>query len=90
MKIALTRALVSAALNGDLDDVPFETDPVFGISIPQSCPGVPGHVLNPRNTWQDKAAYDAQAKILAGMFQKNFEKFANKVSQDVRDAGPRA
>lgn len=89
MKIAYTRAMVSAALNGALDDAAYETDPVFGVSIPKQCPDVPSDVLNPRNTWQDKNAYDAQAQKLAGMFQKNFEKFADNVSQEVRDAGPR-
>ncbi len=89
MKISYTRAMVSAALNGDLDNVSYETDEVFGLSIPKNCPNVPNAVLNPRNTWADKDAYDAQAKKLAGMFRKNFEKFAERVPQEVREAGPR-
>ena len=89
MKISYTRAMVSAALNGDLDNVSYETDEVFGLSIPKNCPNVPNKVLNPRNTWTDKDAYDAQAKKLAGMFRKNFEKFAERVPQEVREAGPR-
>ena len=90
MKIAYTRAMVSAALNGELESVPTETAPIFGFAVPTACPGVPSSVLNPRNTWSDKDAYDAQAKKLAGMFAKNFEKFADRVPQEVREAGPAA
>lgn len=89
MKISYTRAMVSAALNGDLYNVSYETDEVFGFSIPRNCPNVPSEILNPRNTWTDKDAYDAQAKKLAEMFRKNFEKFAERVPQEVRKAGPR-
>ncbi len=75
MKLSHTRAMITAAFNGELNAVAFETDPVFGLSIPTSCPGVPTEILNPRNTWADKAAYDAQAEKLADMFKANFEKF---------------
>jgi phosphoenolpyruvate carboxykinase (ATP) len=75
MKLSYTRAMVNAALHGDLDNVSFETEPIFGLSIPNSCPGVPGEVLNPRKTWDDPAAYDAQAQKLAGMFEENYRKF---------------
>ncbi|MFL7838184.1 MAG: phosphoenolpyruvate carboxykinase (ATP) [Candidatus Promineifilaceae bacterium] len=88
MKLAYTRAMVSAALNGELDDVEMETEPFFGLSIPKSVAGVPDEVLNPRNTWQDKDAYDAQAKRLADMFVANFRQFEDGVSQAVIDAGP--
>ncbi|MBT3340341.1 MAG: phosphoenolpyruvate carboxykinase (ATP) [Planctomycetes bacterium] len=74
ISIGHTRALLDAALNGDLDSVGFETHPVFGLQMPTSCPGVPAEILNPRNTWQDKEAYDVAAEKLRGMFHDNFEK----------------
>lgn len=75
MNLAHTRAMVRAALAGKLDDVATETDPIFGLHIPVEVPGVPTEVLKPRGTWSDKAAYDEQAKKLADMFDKNFEKY---------------
>lgn len=88
MKISYTRAMVHAALNGALNDVPTTPDPNFGIAVPAICPDVPAEVLNPRNTWDNKDAYDAQARKLAGMFAENFEAFANHVPGEVRAAGP--
>jgi phosphoenolpyruvate carboxykinase (ATP) len=75
ISIKHTRALLDAALRGDLDEgkVEYETHPVFNLRMPTSCPGVPAEMLNPRNTWDDKAAYDAAAEKLRGMFRKNFE-----------------
>lgn len=89
MKIAYTRAMVNAALNGQLADVPTETDPIFGLHIPTHCPDVPDAVLNPRNTWADQADYDTQAKKLAAMFDDNFKHFTGQVSEGVKAAGPR-
>jgi phosphoenolpyruvate carboxykinase (ATP) len=88
MKIAYTRAIVHAALNGDLDDVPTELDPIFGLPIPLACPGVPAGVLNPRNTWADKAAYDQKARELAALFVKNFGKYKDQAAPEVIAAGP--
>jgi phosphoenolpyruvate carboxykinase (ATP) len=88
MKIAHTRAMVRAVLSGWLDGVATFTDPVFGLSIPASVPDVPSDVLNPRSTWADGAAYDAQAHKLAEMFRKNFEKFG-AVDPKIVAAGPR-
>ena len=76
MKLKYTRAMITAALEGKLDNVEFENHPVFGVAIPKECPGVPAEILNPRNTWADKKAYDEKAKYLAGLFVKNFEKYA--------------
>lgn len=76
MKLAYTRAMIRAALEGKLDNVGYQTDPVFGLQIPTSCPEVPDEVLYPRNTWSDKEAYDRQAQKLADMFEENFRKFA--------------
>jgi phosphoenolpyruvate carboxykinase (ATP) len=89
MKIAYTRAMVHAALNGELDEVPTELDPIFGLPIPIACPAVPDEVLNPRNTWADKAAYDQKARELAALFVKNFEQFKTLTTPEVIAAGPR-
>jgi phosphoenolpyruvate carboxykinase (ATP) len=89
MKIAHTRAMIEAALTGKLDAVQYTTDPIFNLSVPSSCPGVPQDVLDPRSTWKDPAAYDAQARKLATMFVENFKTFAATAAADVREAGPR-
>ncbi|HET7790149.1 MAG TPA: phosphoenolpyruvate carboxykinase (ATP), partial [Gemmatimonadales bacterium] len=65
------------------------TDPIFGLAVPKLVHGVPAEVMNPRGTWSDPAAYDAQARKLAGMFAKNFEQFASAVSDGVKRAGPK-
>ena len=87
MKLAYTRAMVTAALNGDLANVEYETDPIFGLAVPKTCPNVPEEVLNPRNTWADKAAYDESAKKLAALFVENFKTY-NGVDADIQAAGP--
>jgi phosphoenolpyruvate carboxykinase (ATP) len=76
MKLAYTRAMLNAAFGGSLDKVDYEVDPIFGLHIPTSCPDVPAEILNPRNTWADKDAYDAKARELKGMFEENCKKFA--------------
>jgi len=83
MKIAYTRAMVNAAIEGRLADAQFEREPYFGLAIPTSVPDVPPEVLNPRNAWADKAAYDAQAKHLAGLFAENFKRFEAHASPEV-------
>jgi phosphoenolpyruvate carboxykinase (ATP) len=88
MSIAYTRAMVRAALTGALADIPTRSDPVFGVAVPTACPDVPAQVLDPRSTWSDPQAYDAQAHKLAAMFTANFNAFAASVSEDVRTAGP--
>jgi phosphoenolpyruvate carboxykinase (ATP) len=90
MKIAHTRAMIRAALSGQLDEVAYELDPIFNVEVPQSCPGVPAQVLKPRSTWKDPAAYDAQAHKLARMFVENFKTFESEAAPDVRAAGPKA
>ncbi|MCA9771071.1 MAG: phosphoenolpyruvate carboxykinase (ATP), partial [Myxococcales bacterium] len=87
MKIPHTRAMLSAVLDGSLEKAEFVKDPVFGLAMPTSCPNVPAEVLNPRNTWKDKAAYDAKALDLAKRFHKNFGRF-EKASDEIRHAGP--
>ncbi len=85
MSLPHTRALVNAALDGSLAQVEYITESAFGLSIPISCPGVPSEILNPRNAWADKAAYDAQARILAAKFEENFRRF--DVPENIRAAG---
>ena len=90
MKIGHTRAMIAAALDGTLANIPTTEDPVFGLHIPQNVDSVPVEVLTPRNTWADKSAYDAKAKDLAGLFHKNFEQYADQASDGVKSAGPKA
>ena len=89
MDLEHTRAMVRAATSGELDDVETRRDPIFNVDVPVSCPGVPAEVLDPRSTWDDEAAYERQARELAGMFVDNFKKFADDVPAEVVDAGPR-
>jgi phosphoenolpyruvate carboxykinase (ATP) len=88
MKLSYTRAMINAALNGELDNAEYVKDPVFGVEVPTSVPGVPNEILNPRNTWSDKDAYDAQARKLAAMFVKNFEQFAAQTPANILSAAP--
>ncbi len=88
-KLAYTRAMVTAALNGDLEKGEFVTDPYFGVAVPTSVEGVPAELLIPENTWEDKAAYQAKAKELAKSFVENFKKYTH-MSEDVVNAGPKA
>jgi len=90
IKIAYTRAMVHAALNGALNDMPTTPHPTFGIAVPNACPDVPAEILDPRATWPDAEAYDAQARKLAAMFAENFKTYADQVSPEVRAAGPQA
>ena len=88
MPIADTRALLNAALSGQLDEAKMRIDPIFGFKVPLEAPGVDAKILTPRETWQDTAAYDEQANALVGMFNKNFEQFASHVDDEVRAAAP--
>ncbi|HAN65983.1 MAG TPA: phosphoenolpyruvate carboxykinase (ATP) [Chitinophagaceae bacterium] len=89
MKLPYTRAMITAALEGKLDNAEFEAHSVFGMMMPKECPGVPAEVLNPRNTWANKEEYDAKAKDLAAQFIKNFEKYASGVSEEILAAAPK-
>lgn len=89
MNIAYTRAMVAAALSGELDHVEYHHDELFNLDIPLSVPNVPANVLNPKNTWTDKKAYDETAETLAKMFVKNFQKFGDKVDAKIIMAGPK-
>jgi phosphoenolpyruvate carboxykinase (ATP) len=89
MKLKYTRAMITAALEGKLNNVEFELHPVFGMAVPKECPEVPAEILNPRNTWTDKTAYDEKAKFLANLFTKNFEKYKDGVTAEVLAAAPK-
>lgn len=89
MSLPHTRALITEALNGNLDKVEFETHPVFGVAMPKTCANVPAEILNPRDTWSNKEAYDAKANELAVAFNKNFERFAPKAEKEILDAAPK-
>ena len=89
MDLKHTRAMVSAAISGELDRVSYSPHPVFRVDVPERVPGVPDRVLDPRSTWEDGTAYDAKASHLAELFRKNFEKFGN-VASEIAKAGPRA
>src|SRR5437762_4006317 len=88
MPIKVTRALLTAALDGSLRNVEFRTDKYFGFAVPTALPGVPSEILDPVNTWKDKAEFNKTARALVGMFQKNFAKFEATVDADVRAAAP--
>ena len=89
MSLPHTRALVTAALEGKLDNVAYENHPIFGIAMPKECFGVPSEVLNPKNTWKDAAEYDKTALNLAKAFHKNFEKYASEANQEILNAAPK-
>ena len=84
-----TRAMISAALNNKLNDVEYLTHEVFGLHMPKSCPQVPSEILNPKNTWNDKNAYNKKANILATAFNNNFEQFSDHASGEILEAAPK-
>ena len=90
MPIRVTRALLRAALDGSLARVEFQRDPFFGLMVPKALPGVPSEMLNPRDTWADKAAYDRTARDLVARFEANFATYADAVDADVKAAAIRA
>lgn len=89
MSLPHTRRIVNAVLNGELDDVDYVEEPFFGLLIPVMVPDVPSNILDPRNTWDDKDAYDTQAKKLASMFHKNFEEYKGRTSAEILSGGPK-
>ncbi len=88
MKLSYTRAMITAALEGQLDGS-FTNHPVFGFAMPDACPNVPSELLHPRNTWADGAEYDAQCQKLAKLFNDNFQKFADGSSDEIKAAAPK-
>ena len=88
IKLKYTRRMISEILNGHLADVDYETHPIFGLSMPKYCAGVPSEMLNPINTWLQKGTYIQKSIQLAHSFHLNFEKFAAKASQEIMEGGP--
>ena len=88
IKLAYTRAMITAVLEGQLDNVEYHTHSVFGLAMPGTCPGVPAGILNPRNAWPDRQAYDEMANNLAKQFIHNFKKYEEGVTSEVRSAAP--
>ena len=88
IRLAYTRAMLHAALSGELAKVLADADPVFGVAVPRSCPGVPSELLVSRQTWNNGDEYNQRARHLAGLFQTNFKAFAPRVSEAVRQSGP--
>lgn len=89
MNLKYTRAMINAAMRGDLNEVEYITDPIFGLRKPTSCPNVPSEILNPRETWVDVDAYDEQALELAQLFVTNFKQYQNKASEELLSAAPK-
>jgi len=89
LKLKYTRAMITAALEGKLDSVVYHPDPIFGVQIPGSCPNVPYEILDARNTWADKKAFEAKAQFLANAFTENFEQFADFASPDILAGAPK-
>jgi len=89
MKLSHTRAIIDAIHSGELQDIPVIEDPVFGLQVPTACPGVPAEILQPKNTWKDKRAYDDAARKLAFLFKENFRKYEDGANDEIRGAGPR-
>ena len=90
MKLGYTRAMITAALEGQLNDVEFHKHPIFGVEVPASVPGVPEEILEPRNTWADKEAYDKTANDLAHKFVDNFQRFADFANDEIMAGAPKA
>ena len=88
MELKYTRAMITAALNGTLKKADFVHDTRFNVDIPQSCPGVPPQILNPRDTWSSPDAYDTMAKKVAKMFFDNFQEKYPHMPADIINAGP--
>ena len=89
MKLSHTRAMISAALNGELDEVATQTHPVFNLEVPTSCSGVPSDIWDVRSTWSNVAAYDEAAQDLASRFAKNFEQFEGAATEEMKAGAPR-
>jgi phosphoenolpyruvate carboxykinase (ATP) len=89
IKLSYTRAMITAALDGKLDNAEYEAHPVFGFKMPKECPGVPSEILNPRNTWANKEAYDIKAKELGKQFIMNFEKYSSQAGEETSGAAPK-
>jgi len=89
MKLSYTRAMITAAMTGELDGVDYIQHPIFGLNMPGSCAGVPPELLDPRTTWNDTDAYDEAAMELAQKFADNFEQFEAEASEEILSGAPK-
>jgi phosphoenolpyruvate carboxykinase (ATP) len=89
MSLKYTRAMITSALDGSLDNIDYQTHDVFGVAFPSTCPGVPDEVLNPINTWQNKDQYYQKANMLANSFIENFKQFEDQAGQETKNAAPK-
>ncbi|MCI5057118.1 MAG: phosphoenolpyruvate carboxykinase (ATP) [Flavobacteriales bacterium] len=89
IKLKFTRAMITSALNGDLNNVEYHNHPVFGLAMPKNCPNVPDEILNPKSTWENQTSYDNQASKLAEAFNNNFEQFADNANEEILSAAPK-
>ena len=89
ISLKYTRAMITAAMEGNLDNVEYSKHQVFGLNMPVTCPNVPAELLNPRNSWEDVNAYDQKANYLASIFIKNFSKFEDKANEEIMSAAPK-
>ena len=90
MELKYTRSIITAILNGDLDNIEYNQTNIFNLMIPSSCNGVPSRLLNPINTWDDTDAFIDKANHLAGLFIENFKKYSDEASADILSAAPHA
>ena len=89
IKLSYTRSLITAALNGELDKAEYGTTPYFKLNFPKACAGVPSEILEPKNAWADKVAFEQTAQSLAASFVKNFEQYASAANEEIMAAAPR-
>ena len=89
ISLKYTRAMITAALNNELNDVVYDTHKVFGLKMPKSCPNVPSDILSPKNTWENKLAYDIKANELAQAFNNNFIQFSDLANDEILNAAPK-
>jgi len=88
LKLSWTRAMITAALEGNLNNVEYQKHNIFGLNMPKVCPNVPSEILNPKSTWTDPAEYDQKAQELAEQFIQNFEQFKSQANADILSAAP--
>ena len=90
ISLKYTRAMITAILEGKIHNVEYKTHMVFGLQMPIECPNVPSRILSPRNTWEDKSAYDQKANELANSFNQNFNQFSDNATSEILDAAPKS
>ena len=90
ISLKYTRSMISSILKGDLENIKYTTHEVFGLKMPNACPNIPDDILHPKNTWENKLAYDKKANKLADAFNKNFNQFADNANEEILAAAPKS